>query len=173
MGCAYFFLINFPFQSSNEIDSIMLYESIFCGIWAIVLVFISCEFGQRYSNAYDAIGDEFNKIDWYLIPFSFRMYPNILIPTMYSQKNLEIQFFGSTSCSREQFKRVRKIACVTINTVPTVSIIISFTGNLWRISRFYGTPSALLIDWIICCECISTKITILQLFSLRVERNQC
>lgn len=96
------------FQSSEEIDTIMLYESIFCGIWALILVFITCEVSQRYSNAYEAIGDEVDRIDWYLVPRD--LHPTLLIFTMYMQNPCEIKFFGSISCNREQFKGVRKRA---------------------------------------------------------------
>lgn len=96
------------FQLSNEIDSIMLFQSVFCGIWALILVFVTCEFMQRITNSYDAIDDAINNIDWYWVPTNMHLVPIYLISLMYTQKPLQCQFFGTVSCSRDQFRRVRR-----------------------------------------------------------------
>lgn len=82
----------------------MLFESVFCGFWALNLVFAACEFGERFTGAYNKINDEINEIDWYLMKIeTIRM---LVIVMINSQKPLEIQFFGSISCNRYQFQRV-------------------------------------------------------------------
>lgn len=85
----------------------MLYESVFCCIWALLLVFATCDLSQLYTNAYEAIEDAVTKIDWYLVPYD--LHPTLLILTIYTQKTFEIVFFGSSACNREQFKRVSVI----------------------------------------------------------------
>lgn len=97
------------FQLSDDIDSIVLFESLFCGFGALLLVFIACEFLQRLSNSYDTIGDAINDIEWYLSPYDTHMRLTFSISTIYAQKPLEGRFFGSMSGNREQFKQVRKI----------------------------------------------------------------
>lgn len=73
-----------------------------------MLVFVTCEFSQRYTDAYEAIGNEVNKIDWHLVINDKQLHRMLLIIMVYAQKELEIKFFGSISCSREQFKRVSR-----------------------------------------------------------------
>ena len=93
------------FQSeSNEIEAIVLFESIFCGFWALMLVFAACEIGQRFTNLYNEINNEICLIDWYLP--SIEIQRMLLTILMYTQQPVEITFFGSMSCTRAQFKRV-------------------------------------------------------------------
>lgn len=83
----------------------MLLESIFYGILAIALNFATCEIGHRLENTFNEIHDAFCLLEWYFYPVKVqRMLVLILINT---QKPVEINFFGSIACSREQFKRVR------------------------------------------------------------------
>lgn len=83
----------------------VLLESIFLGIFALNLVFATCEIGQRVSNNCSGIEEEMVHLDWYLYPIEIQ---RMLIPVMiYIQKPVEIVFFGSLACSREQFKQVR------------------------------------------------------------------
>ena len=77
----------------------------FLGIMALNLVFVTCEIGQRVSNNCCGIEEEMVQLDWYLYPIKIQ---RMFIPMMiYVQKPVEIEFFGSFSCSREQFKQVR------------------------------------------------------------------
>ena len=82
----------------------MLFESIFCGFWALNLVYAVCEFPQRICDEYNGINATLCQIDWHLAPIEIQRM--LLIIFLYTQQPLEIQFFGSFSCSREQFKRV-------------------------------------------------------------------
>lgn len=95
----------------------MLWETIFCCFWALNLVFVSCELGQRYSNAFNEIGKVFGEIDWYLLPIKIqRILPIIMI---YLQEQNEFNFFGKCSCSRKQFQKVSfKIQFKFIKIIP-------------------------------------------------------
>lgn len=80
-------------------------ESIFYGILAIALVFAVCAIGQKLSNTFTDIVDVTCQLDWYLYPMKIQ---RSLIPILtYVQKPVVIEFFGSFSCSAEQFKKVK------------------------------------------------------------------
>lgn len=82
----------------------MLLEAIFYGFWATNLVFAACELGQRLSNAFSEIDGRIGELDWYLLPIEIRrMLPTIIL---YAELPLVVQFFGSLTCCREQFKKV-------------------------------------------------------------------
>lgn len=84
----------------------MLLESVIFGIWALNLVLVVCEFGQKMSDEYEGVENALNELDWYLLPTDIqRMLPMMF---MYCQEPLIINFFGSLSVSRWQFKKVRK-----------------------------------------------------------------
>lgn len=93
-------------QSNDDRNTVMLLESLLCSGWAYLLVFSACELGQRFSNAFDGIGDTIGQLEWYLLPNNIQ---KILPGTMqYTQQTSAITFLGSFSCSREQFKK----ACI-------------------------------------------------------------
>lgn len=71
----------------------------------MVLLFVTSEIGHRLHNAFDEIDDAICQLEWYQYPIEIqRILPLIMT---YTQKPVVINFFGSFSCSREQFKRVR------------------------------------------------------------------
>ena len=84
----------------------MLFESIFSGIWALILVFAVCEFCQRMTNIYHEINFTVYQIDWYKPPIEIQRM--LLIILIYTEQPLDFEFFGSMTCNREQFKRVSK-----------------------------------------------------------------
>ena len=84
--------------------SIMLLEWIFYSVWILNFVFAACELGQRFSNAFCDIDDSIFQLDWYLLPFELQKTLPIIVN--YAQQPLVVQFFGSYSCSRNQFKKV-------------------------------------------------------------------
>lgn len=89
----------------------VFFEAIFFGLWAVGIVFAACELGQRFSNAFEEVDDVVSQMDWYLLPIKIK---RMLITVMiHSQRPCAVEFFGSISCSREQFKSVsltKKIA---------------------------------------------------------------
>lgn len=83
----------------------VLAEVLFYGFWAISVVLLACELGNRISNSFDTINDEINQLVWYLLPIEIqRILPTIMIN---AQDPAIVAFFGSISCSREQFKKAR------------------------------------------------------------------
>lgn len=90
-------------QSNNH--SVVLLESIFLGVAALNLVGATCEIGERLTSSCNGVEVQIYKLDWYLYPLEIK---RLLIPMMvYAQKPVEINFFGTLSCSRQQFKQVR------------------------------------------------------------------
>lgn len=83
----------------------VLFESLFYGIWALNLVLVACEVGQRVSNTFSDVDDTFEQIDWYLLPMEIQRMLQLAI--MYTQEPILLKFFGSSSCTREQFQKVR------------------------------------------------------------------
>lgn len=74
------------------------------GFWAFGMVFFASEIIQRFSNAYEEIDNEIGQLDWYLLPMKIqRMLPTIMANT---QQPTCIKCFGSSTCSRETFKKV-------------------------------------------------------------------
>lgn len=109
-----------------------LWETIFCGFLALNLIFVTCESGQRASNAFNKMGKIFAEIDWYLLPIQIqRMLPIIMI---YSQDTIEIRFFGNISCSRIQFQKVLLKCLLKTMSKPTFFIL----GVPQRLPIFYG-----------------------------------
>lgn len=73
------------------------------------VIFVVCECVQRVTNSYSALTDTINQFDWYLYPIEIQ---HLLVPIiMYAQKPVEIAFFGSITCNREQFSKVSLFLC--------------------------------------------------------------
>lgn len=102
-----YFIKRFSLSKSNsQNDSMMLWETIFCGFWALSLLFVACELGQRYSNGFNEIGKAFAEVNWYLLPIEIqRMLPTIMI---YLQEPNDFRIFGNISTSRKQFQKVSR-----------------------------------------------------------------
>lgn len=80
-------------------------ESILYGFWAIILVFFSCEIGQRFTDAYEEIDDKIESFDWYLLPMKIQRM--LLILMVNTQQVVYIECFGSMACGRDTFKKVK------------------------------------------------------------------
>lgn len=96
----------FCIQFTDENSTVMLLESVLFGIWALTLVLVVCEFGEKMSDEYEGVERAINRLDWYRLPTDIqRMLP---IMFMYCQEPLIVKFFGSLSVSRCQFKKVNQ-----------------------------------------------------------------
>lgn len=74
------------------------------GIIGLVLVFISCELGQRLINAFAKIDYTMDQLKWYLFPNEIkRMLPLII---KIAQEPVSMECFGSIKCTREVFQNV-------------------------------------------------------------------
>lgn len=77
---------------------------VFCGIIAIFAVFIACELGQRMNGAFDEIHLTIDQWDWYLFPIEVKRTLPMIIAI--AQQSVELQCFGSITCTREVFRKV-------------------------------------------------------------------
>lgn len=93
-------------QTNNQINSVMLFQSVLCGFWAIILVFTTCECGQRFSDAFKSFNGVLSQIDWYLLPISAqRILPMIIIN---AQQPMDVRCYGNVPCGRATFKKVMR-----------------------------------------------------------------
>lgn len=74
------------------------------GIFGLILVFISCELGQRMADAFEEIEITIDRCDWYLLPIKTKRTLLMIIANV--QQPVEVGCFGSTTCAREVFKNV-------------------------------------------------------------------
>lgn len=73
--------------------------------YSFVVIFITCEMGERLKSKYEDIEHMIGQLDWYLVPAEVqRILPTIIIN---AQKSVTFEIFASTDTSRESFQTVR------------------------------------------------------------------
>lgn len=91
----------------GELNLMTLGMAILDTLLATVCMFVMCELGQRVSNAFEEILDEFDKFNWHKFPLEIsRSLPMILAA---AQEPVELEMFASISCCREVLK---KVSCI-------------------------------------------------------------
>lgn len=79
--------------------------TISCGIEGFVVVLMCCELNQRSSDAFSEINSTIDEWHWYLFPIQMkRMLPLVMAIT---QQPVDLECFGSITCSRKVFRKVR------------------------------------------------------------------
>lgn len=122
---------------------IVVLESVFYGFWALILIFATCEFAQRFTDAFNGINDVISQLHWHEYPPEIQQLLIFII--MYAQKPVGIAFFGSISCSRVQFRKVQQLFYILIKSPPfspsehfsTILIYYLFKGDLFGVFIFY------------------------------------
>lgn len=123
---------------------------IFSGIFALTLVFIACELGQRLNNAFDRINLTIDRFNWYLFPNEVKcMLPMIIV---LAQQPVSLECYGSIVCTRDVFKDVcnddlvlslKTIELnVEINFMLVVKLVRLFLDYSSRIHIFYVASSS-------------------------------
>lgn len=88
----------------GELNIMTLGIVILDALIATVCMFVICELGQKASNAFEEILEEFDGFNWYRFPHKIqRSLPMILIV---AQMPVVLEVFGSISCCREVLKTV-------------------------------------------------------------------
>ena len=88
---------------------------------SFVLIFIACELSQRISDAFNQFDEIIIQYKWYLFSNELKqILPMIMINT---QKPFTMECFGSISCCRDVFKRVRQFKLVEF-VVPTFLLLV-------------------------------------------------
>lgn len=82
----------------------MLIATISFASFSFGVVFVTCDLGQRLTDAFDEICDDIVALKWNRFPLQIqRLLPTILIGT---QSPVVLDCFGSISVLRDTFKKV-------------------------------------------------------------------
>lgn len=96
---------------------------------SIAVILISCELGQRLSEAFHQFNDIIDQCKWYLFPNKLKqILPTILIIT---QEPVTLECFGSIICSREVFQNVRYSSISIENKSVQLRLYTSANGWLY------------------------------------------
>lgn len=99
------FIFDFQFQTNHENDSMTLIVMAFQVFYAFVVVFITCELGERLMSEFSDIANVIGQFDWYLLPPEVqKTLPTIIIN---AQQAVNIECFGSMNTCRESFQQVK------------------------------------------------------------------
>ena len=91
----------------SSIDLLLLLSEAGYGFFCVIL---TCELGQRVSNAFYELSIRIDQFGWYLFPMEIkRILPMI---TVVAQEPVTFECFGSIALSRDTFKRVKSKKCV-------------------------------------------------------------
>ena len=86
-------------------DLAVLFVTVFYTFYAFSLTFIACENGEQITDAFNEVHDVIGQLYWYRFPVKIKhVLATILIG---AQGDVAIECFGSVSCNREAFKKVR------------------------------------------------------------------
>lgn len=102
----------------------VLFVTIFYASYAVGLIFVACELGQRMSDAFEEICDLIGKFSWYSFPDKLKN--NLTTIIIVAQQPVEIECFGSITCSRFSFKNVSWLFSRTIIVFDLLRLFITF-----------------------------------------------
>lgn len=94
-----------PFQSNHDTDTLMLTVLIFEICYAFGIVYTTCEIGERLCGSFNKISVVIDRLNWYLLPIKVQKMLHVII--LIVQCPVTLECFGSISCLREAFKKVR------------------------------------------------------------------
>lgn len=100
----YEFLSYHQFQLHHGNVMYVLLGATFTGTIGLALAAISCELGQRLSDAFDDISSAVNLFDWYLFPIQIQRMLPLIIPS--TQQPVALACFGSIVCTRDALRKV-------------------------------------------------------------------
>lgn len=103
---------------------------------SFVCVFGICEFGERVCIAFDEINTKLDQLRWYLLPHKTQTM--LLIISIFAQKPIRFNIFGSVSCNRETFKDVSSICNIQY---PEYIQNLGPVTN-WFLIHYLGLPSS-------------------------------
>lgn len=82
-------------------DLILLVFLIF---WSLVIMFITCMFGERLTIAFEQFSDALYQSDWHSFPI--QMQQILLILMVNAQQPVRLTGFANTLCALESFNKV-------------------------------------------------------------------
>lgn len=109
----------------SETDSVVLLRSFLCGFFAVIMMLMVCEAGQRCNKTFNDICESYYQVEWNMYPIEVQKMFILIIP--FAQKPTEFKFFGSSSCSREQFDGRRY--CLRIESFAIVHLFLIWAAG--------------------------------------------
>lgn len=100
-------VLPFPFQEQSA-NPLELVKPACSAFWSFALIFLICEFGQMVTDHFDELTNAINDYDWTSFPDEIQKILPVIIQN--TQREVVIETFKNTSCSRESFK----IVCFTV-----------------------------------------------------------
>lgn len=99
------FWIDF-FWQQDAMNSLVMINLISLLVWSFAIIFSVCEFGEGLSGTFGEINYLYDQFAWYLFPNDVQHMLSTLM--IFAQRPIELRVFGSVSCERITFKKVRK-----------------------------------------------------------------
>lgn len=120
----------------------MLFEAVFYGFWASILVYTSCECGQQFTDAFSHFDYVIGELDWHLLPIEIqRLLPMII---MNAQQPMMVKCYGNISCGRETFKKVTQTNNTDSIEISLLTVLkLSVLGGQYRIQVFHVSSKVL------------------------------
>lgn len=73
--------------------------------WSFVMIFCSCEIGERVTEQFDVFDITVKQCQWYLMPIELQRMFVIVLSS--SQQPVYLHGYGDIQCTRASFKQVR------------------------------------------------------------------
>lgn len=99
-----FFYCFFLYQSEPNPNLASLVTSLIVALWVVVMIFLTCESGERLTNQYDIFEYEYDQCNWYSFPLEIQRTLPILISS--HQRPAMVQGYAHTVC--------RRASCATV-----------------------------------------------------------
>lgn len=101
--------------NANPLELIQIACTIF---WAIMMIFIACEFGEMVSSRFEKIDRKLCHCRWYLFPLKMRRIYAIVMTN--TQQPLIVQGYANTQCTRGSFNRVQENERENLNKISFI-----------------------------------------------------
>ncbi|XP_031634995.1 odorant receptor 94a-like [Contarinia nasturtii] len=85
-------------------QSLAAIQPLACLNVVLMWLFIYCYFGDELTNRFDVIQNKVYLCNWYLFPLNLQKCIPMIIFSMH--KPIHLQGFGSSSCTRDTFKKI-------------------------------------------------------------------
>lgn len=110
------FFYGMKLQVHHEANPLVLVVLAVVTIYAFGAVFVSAQLAQWIIDSFTDITDELDQFCWYKFPIEVqRYYPMIVHCT---QQEVVIECFGSLTCNREAFKKVKYTRTLLVRDPP-------------------------------------------------------
>lgn len=103
----YYIHFQFIFLLKGTINSVEMINLLLVMLLAFAIIFGVCDFGERFSAAFESLNSVYNQFAWHLFPLDVQRMLSILM--IVAQKPTKLRAFGSISCGRITFQNVGEV----------------------------------------------------------------